>query len=99
YPVEGIELVQCSTAGTKTTLLLLKLRFDYRPDSPLQYPGVGLTREAEECDPSVVGTHPLVTLLIKGDHYPCLPVQRHCPRPPRNVGALSTMTAPQHPEI
>ncbi|MEQ2198848.1 hypothetical protein XENOCAPTIV_019422, partial [Xenoophorus captivus] len=34
------------------------LRFDYGPDSPLQYPGVGLTREAEECDPPIVGTHP-----------------------------------------
>ncbi|MEQ2304905.1 hypothetical protein AMECASPLE_032079 [Ameca splendens] len=27
-PAEGVELVQCSTAGTKTTPLLLKPRFD-----------------------------------------------------------------------
>ncbi|MEQ2175725.1 hypothetical protein GOODEAATRI_020775 [Goodea atripinnis] len=60
-------------------------RFDYRPDSPLQYPGTGLTREAEECDPPVVGTHPPVTLLMKGDHHPSVPVQRHCPRPPCSV--------------
>ncbi|MED6290777.1 hypothetical protein CHARACLAT_016923 [Characodon lateralis] len=55
-----MELVQCSTAGTKTTLLLLKPRFDYRLDSPLQHFCIGLTREA------VVGTHPPVPLLIKG---------------------------------
>ncbi|MEQ2296549.1 hypothetical protein AMECASPLE_025876 [Ameca splendens] len=46
-------------------MLLLKPRFDYRPDSPLQYPGIGLTREAEECNRHIVGSHPLVTLLMK----------------------------------
>ncbi|MEQ2293889.1 hypothetical protein AMECASPLE_038065 [Ameca splendens] len=35
YPVGTVELVQCSTARTKTTLLLLKPRFDYRPVSKL----------------------------------------------------------------
>ncbi|MED6279219.1 hypothetical protein CHARACLAT_032268, partial [Characodon lateralis] len=89
-------LVQCSTAGTKTTLLLLKLRFDYRPDSPLQYPGVDLTREAQECDLAVVGTHPLVPFLVNMDHHASLPVQRHCPKLPRNVEEATT--APQHPE-
>ncbi|MEQ2242698.1 hypothetical protein ILYODFUR_038706, partial [Ilyodon furcidens] len=29
---------------SKTTQLLLKQRFDYRQDCPLQYPGVGFTR-------------------------------------------------------
>ncbi|MEQ2297648.1 hypothetical protein AMECASPLE_036706 [Ameca splendens] len=82
---EGVELVQCSTAERKTTLLLLKPRFDHRPDSPLQYPGIGLTRKAEECDPPIVRTHPPVTLLIKGDHHHGMPVQGHCPRPPRNI--------------
>ncbi|MED6280477.1 hypothetical protein CHARACLAT_011368 [Characodon lateralis] len=74
-------------AWSKTILLLLKPRFDYRPDSPLQYPIAlpDLTREAEKCDPPVVGTHSPVTLLMKGDQHPSLPVQRHCPRPPHNV--------------
>ncbi|MED6256652.1 hypothetical protein ATANTOWER_032185 [Ataeniobius toweri] len=64
----------------KTTLLLLKLRFNYQPDSPLQYLGIGLTREAEECDPPIVETHPPVTLFMKWDHHPGVPVQRHCPQ-------------------
>ncbi|MED6256119.1 hypothetical protein ATANTOWER_020182 [Ataeniobius toweri] len=38
----------------KTTLLLLKPRSDHQLDSPLQYPDIGLTREAEECDPPMV---------------------------------------------
>uniref|UniRef100_A0A3P8TZ97 AIG1-type G domain-containing protein n=1 Tax=Amphiprion percula TaxID=161767 RepID=A0A3P8TZ97_AMPPE len=37
-PTEGVELVHSSTAGTKTTLLLLNPRFDYPADPPLQYP-------------------------------------------------------------
>ena len=35
--MEGIELVQCSTARTKTALFLLNLRFDYWPNSPLLF--------------------------------------------------------------
>ncbi|MEQ2285993.1 hypothetical protein AMECASPLE_037640 [Ameca splendens] len=70
YPVDGIELVHCSTAGTKTTLLFLKPRFKYQPDSPLQHPAIGLTREAEVCVPPAVGTHPLVPLLVKGTTTP-----------------------------
>jgi len=31
---------------------------DYPTDPPLQYPQIDLTREAEESDPPVVGTHP-----------------------------------------
>ncbi|MEQ2227436.1 hypothetical protein ILYODFUR_037711 [Ilyodon furcidens] len=50
YPVEGEALVHCSTVGVKTTLLLLKPGCDYRWDSLRQYPGIGLTREAEKCD-------------------------------------------------
>ncbi|KAI3367910.1 hypothetical protein L3Q82_026737, partial [Scortum barcoo] len=47
--LESIELVQCSTTGTKTALLfLLNPRVDYRPNSPLQYPGVDLPGEAEK---------------------------------------------------
>ena len=48
--MEGIELVQCSTAQMKTALFLLNLRFDYQPNSPLQYPGINFPREAEECE-------------------------------------------------
>ncbi|KAG1942735.1 protransforming growth factor alpha [Pimephales promelas] len=35
------------------------------PESELQYPGIDLSREAEKCDPPVVGTH-----LKKRDHHP-----------------------------
>ena len=58
--MEGIELVQCSAAIMKTALFLLNPRFDYRLNSPLQYPGIDFPREAEECDPPIVGTHPPV---------------------------------------
>ncbi|CAM4331811.1 unnamed protein product [Leuciscus chuanchicus] len=85
HPGEGIELVQCSTAGTKTALFFLNPRFYYRPYSPLQYPGIDFPGEAEKCDPPVVGTHPPIPLLKKWDHHPGLPVQRYCPRPPRDV--------------
>jgi len=64
-PAEGVELVHCSTARTKTTLLLLNPKFDYPADFPLQYLRIDLTREAEECDPPV-GTRPLVP-LFKGE--------------------------------
>ncbi|TWW73494.1 hypothetical protein D4764_15G0008880 [Takifugu flavidus] len=57
-PAEGVELVHRSTPRTKTTLLLLNPKFDYPADPPLQYPRIDLTREAEECDPLIVGTHP-----------------------------------------
>ncbi len=85
HPREGIELVQCSTAGTKTTLFLLNPRFYYRPYSPFQCPGIDLPGEAEKCDLPVVGTHPPVPLLEERDHHPDLPPQRYCPRPPRDV--------------
>ncbi len=51
HPGKGIELVQCSTTRTKTALFLLNPRFYYRPNSPLQYPGIDFPGEAEECDP------------------------------------------------
>ncbi|KAI3356940.1 hypothetical protein L3Q82_003579 [Scortum barcoo] len=64
----------------------LNPRVDYRPNSPLQYPGVDLPPgEAEKCDPPVVGTHSPVPLFKKRDHHPGLPLQRHCPQPPCNV--------------
>ncbi|KAI3366308.1 hypothetical protein L3Q82_000424 [Scortum barcoo] len=81
-----IELVHCSTTRTKTALFLLNPRVDYRPNSPLQYPGVDLPGEAEKCDPSVVGTHSPVPLFKpQRDHHPSLPLQRYCPQPPCNV--------------
>ena len=61
HPVENILLFQCSTARTETVLFLLNPRFDYWPDSPLQYPGIDFPREAEECDPLIVGTHPVAS--------------------------------------
>ncbi|KAI3359263.1 hypothetical protein L3Q82_002781 [Scortum barcoo] len=57
HPAKGKELVHCSMTRTKTTLFLLNPRFDYWSDSSLQYPGVDLPMEAEECDPPIVGTH------------------------------------------
>ncbi|MEQ2280574.1 hypothetical protein AMECASPLE_021325 [Ameca splendens] len=75
HPVEGVELVQCSTARTKTTLLFLKkvrlsVRFSLSAEvNPNKHSGIGLPREAEESDPPVVRTHPPVPLLMKGDHY------------------------------
>uniref|UniRef100_A0A3Q4BCA2 SCAN box domain-containing protein n=1 Tax=Mola mola TaxID=94237 RepID=A0A3Q4BCA2_MOLML len=58
------------------------------PDSSPQHPGIDLPREAEECDPPVVGTHPLVPLHEKGHHHTCLPLQRHSPRYPGNVAEV-----------
>ncbi|XP_055021889.1 arginine-glutamic acid dipeptide repeats protein [Boleophthalmus pectinirostris] len=65
----------------KTTLLLLKPRFNYQSVSPLQYPETDLNGEAEECHFPVVGTHNPVPLLKQRDHYPGLPVQRYCRHP------------------
>ncbi|TWW54348.1 hypothetical protein D4764_0154740 [Takifugu flavidus] len=45
-------------------------------------------REAEECDPPIVGTHPSVPLLKKRDYHPGLPIQWHRPRCPRDVAEL-----------
>ncbi len=67
---QGIELVQCSTARTKTALFLLNPRFYHRLDSPLQYPGIDFSGEAEECDPPIVVTHPLVPFLKRGTTTP-----------------------------
>ncbi|KAM9845091.1 protein ABHD8-like [Aulostomus maculatus] len=57
-PAESVELVHSSSTSTKTTLLLLNLRFDYLTHLPLQNPRIDLTREAYEWDPTIVGTHP-----------------------------------------
>ncbi|MED6283758.1 hypothetical protein CHARACLAT_012199, partial [Characodon lateralis] len=43
------------------------------------------------------GTHPPVSILVKRDHHPSLPIQRHCPRLPHNVEE-ACQTAPQHTE-
>ncbi|KAI3355813.1 hypothetical protein L3Q82_004222 [Scortum barcoo] len=73
---------------------------DYRPNSPLQYPGVRPSREAEKCDPSVVGTHSPVPLFKKEGPPPQFatpevlsPTSMQCCR------GVSAKTAPQHPEI
>ncbi|MEQ2179053.1 hypothetical protein GOODEAATRI_020582 [Goodea atripinnis] len=42
-------------------------RFEYRPDSPLQYPGVALIREAQECEPPIVETHALRLEVLRAD--------------------------------
>lgn len=68
------EAGQCSIAGTKTTLFLPNLGFNYRSNSPLQYPGVDLSREAEKCDSPIIKTHPPV--FKKRYHHSGLPLQR-----------------------
>ena len=65
----GIDLVQRSTA--LTALFVLNL------DPPPQSPRENLPREAEECNPPVVGAHFLFPLLKKGTSHPSLPLQRH----------------------
>lgn len=87
HPGEGIELIQCFTKMTKTALFLLNLRFNYRPDSPQQYPGIDFPGEAEEYD-HPVGTHSLVLLLKKRNHHPDLPIQRDCPHLPCNAAEV-----------
>ncbi|MEQ2309071.1 hypothetical protein AMECASPLE_034875 [Ameca splendens] len=79
------------------TPLDVKVRFKYQPDSPLQHLGIGLTREAEEYDLTIIGKHPPVSLPMKGEHHPGLPVQRHCPRPPCDVEEEHQPQPPQHP--
>ncbi len=96
HPSEGIELVQFSRARTKTALFLLNQKLYHRLDAPLQYPGIDFSGEAEECDPPIVGTHPPVPLLKKGDHHPFCPVQKHCPRPPRDVTEACQPRQPHH---
>ncbi|TWW77404.1 hypothetical protein D4764_12G0007940 [Takifugu flavidus] len=51
-------------------------------------------REAEECDPPIVGTHPPVPLLKKRDYHPGLRNQRHRPRCPRDVAESSQPRQP-----
>lgn len=67
HPCEGKELVHSSISGMKATLLLFDPRFNYRPYPLLQYPGVDLTREAEEYDLPAIGTHLLMSLKVR-DH-------------------------------
>ena len=62
-PCKGKELVHCSTARTEATLLLLKLRFDNQPEPPFQHPGINFPGEVEQCDPPIVGAHPLDPLF------------------------------------
>ncbi|TWW73290.1 hypothetical protein D4764_15G0006840 [Takifugu flavidus] len=65
HPSKGKELIRGSTTGAKPALFLLDQRFDYRSDPLFQHPGKDFPREAEECDPPAVGTHPLVLTLKK----------------------------------
>ncbi|TWW73477.1 hypothetical protein D4764_15G0008710 [Takifugu flavidus] len=80
HPSKGKEVIRGSMTGAKPALFLLEQRFNYQ-----SHPGIDFPREAEECDPPIVGTHPLVPTLKNRDHHPSLPVQGHCPRCPRNV--------------
>lgn len=54
----------------KTALFLLNPRFNYHPNSPLQYSWIDFSREAEGCDP-LYSEHILwPPLLKKRDHHP-----------------------------
>lgn len=68
HPVHR-EQVWLTVSYIATTLLLLNLRVNYWPDPPLQYLGINLTGKAEECDPLLVETRPLVS-------PPCLPIPK-----------------------
>lgn len=63
-PAKGVELVQCSTARTKTSTFLLKLRFDYPLDAHLHNPWIDLTRDAHKYDPPIVRHTPTTTTLF-----------------------------------
>lgn len=86
--------IHCSKAKTKTTLLLPNLRFDFLTDPSLQLHGIDFTEEAQDCDPFVVGTHPLVPFLKKMDR------QSRGTVPTLNamLQRCITRTAPHHPE-
>lgn len=51
YWCEGEELLQCSVTRTEFASFLLDPMFDEYTDPPLQYHGIDLPREVEECDP------------------------------------------------
>ncbi|XP_040908617.1 NACHT, LRR and PYD domains-containing protein 14-like, partial [Toxotes jaculatrix] len=70
---------------------IIRKKFNYRPNPPLQHPGIDFPREVEDCDPPIVGAHPPVPLLEKRNHHPCLPLQRYCPRLPCNIQILEVL--------
>ena len=80
-PSEGIKQLQCPTARMQPALFLLNLRFYCQLDSLLQQPCADLTSEAEDCDSSATGAHPLVSLLKKGNHPSAPEVHAMLPRP------------------
>ncbi|XP_066536336.1 uncharacterized protein xcl32a.1 [Hoplias malabaricus] len=57
---------------------------------------IDLTGEAVECDPPIVGTHPLIPLLKQGNHHPSLPVQRYCPQCPHYVAKMCQLGQPHN---
>lgn len=86
-------LVHSSMFRKKIIWLLLNPKLNSLAEPHLQYPGTDLTREAEEYDLPIVGTHPSALLLKNRDHHPDLAIQRHC-----SWFAVSTTTVLQHPE-
>lgn len=68
-----------------------------KPDllQPLQHPGVDFPREADECDPTIVGTHPSVHLFSLVEPTPQLSVQRHRPQLPHNAAEVCQLKQPQ----
>ncbi|TWW67223.1 hypothetical protein D4764_02G0002640 [Takifugu flavidus] len=94
YPSMGKELIRGSTTGAKPALFLLDQRFDDQSNPLFEHPGIDFPREAEKCDPSVVGTHPLVPTLKNRDHHPGLPVQGHFPQFPHKVAEVCQLGQP-----
>lgn len=67
-------------------------------DFPFQHPGIDFLREAKECDPPVVGAHPLFPLFTKGNERHCprtlLNIAKACqPREPHNIQSLKELRA------
>lgn len=60
------ELVQCSTTSGFSVPPKSEVRLQM--NSLFQNTGIHFPRKAVECDPSVVGAHPLVPLLKEGNH-------------------------------
>lgn len=75
-------------------------------DLPLQHSGVNFPCAAKEYNPAVIRAHLSVPLLKKRNNHPSLPLQRHCPQPPRvrlktggTSGGFHLPLVPYHPRI
>lgn len=52
-------------------------QFSFKLRILIGYTVIDLARDAEKCDPPVVGTHPVAPVLQRAKHHFSLPLQRH----------------------